>query len=272
MKIFRYVTAMAICGAVLFAGCSPTSRPLTKNESLLPEIDVVQVKENSDEALKLAQEAKLDVQTLTTKNTEVDNKLTSLSEEVSSVSIAKIEELENRLSMLIEAFKDQQEQIKALAAAQAMAPGKSAAKKAGAVSTFSPSAAAGVFAATPEYESYQTALRTFNARSYEQAIKQFTEVLNQFPGGAYADNCNYWLGQCFYARADYAQAIAHYQKALAIPNSSKADDAQMQLGICYLKLGQNGLARTELQKLIDRYPASEYVPRAKKYLQTLARQ
>ena len=33
-----------------------------EEKALLPEIDIVQLKENSDEALKLAQEAKLEVQ------------------------------------------------------------------------------------------------------------------------------------------------------------------------------------------------------------------
>ncbi|MDD5676177.1 MAG: hypothetical protein PHC61_18540, partial [Chitinivibrionales bacterium] len=167
MKPIILLVVLTLTGCLLCCGCAgPASQRLAKkSESLLPEIDVVQVKENSDEALKLAQEAKLDVQMLTTKNTEVDNKLISLSDDVSSVSIAKIEELENRLTLLVEAFKDQQEQIKALQTTASVRP--AAAKKGAQASTFSPSAANGVFNATPEYELYQSALRTFNARNYE---------------------------------------------------------------------------------------------------------
>ena len=73
----------------IMIGCAASHQQLTNNEALLPEIDVVQVKEQSDEALKLAQEAKLDVEVVTNKLTETDNRLILLSEEVSSVSIAK---------------------------------------------------------------------------------------------------------------------------------------------------------------------------------------
>ena len=100
---------------ILVIGCA-ASRQQLGNEALLPEIDVIQVKEHSDEALKLAQEAKLDVEVVTNKLTETDNRLILLSEEVSSVSIAKIEELENRLALLIEAYKDLQAQVTALEA------------------------------------------------------------------------------------------------------------------------------------------------------------
>jgi outer membrane protein assembly factor BamD (BamD/ComL family) len=36
--------------------------------------------------------------------------------------------------------------------------------------------------------------------------------------------------------------------------------------MAYMKMGQTALAKSELKTLIDRYPASEYVARAKKYL------
>jgi TolA-binding protein len=49
-------------------------------------------------------------------------------------------------------------------------------------------------------------------------------------------------------------------------NTSKADDAQLKIGLSYLKMGQRGRAKAEFDKLIDRYPGSEYVPRARKYL------
>jgi len=101
---------LVVIGAGLLVGCGSSLKKM-EGETLLPEIDVVQVKEYSEEALKLAQEAKIDVQMINTKISDIDNKLMVLTEEVSSVSLAKIEELENRLSLLIEAFKDLHEQM-----------------------------------------------------------------------------------------------------------------------------------------------------------------
>ncbi|MBD3344538.1 MAG: tol-pal system protein YbgF [Chitinivibrionales bacterium] len=249
----RLFSILQVPVLVALTGCAGSAKNV-QNEMLLPEIDVVQVKENSDEALRLAQEAQLDVEVVNTKLTEIDNKLVLLNEEISSVSIAKIEELENRLSLIIEAVKDLQAQIDAL---EVMPRVKSTRKPKG-PATFSVS--------SPEYAAYQNALHTFNARKYKEARVLFSEVLKQYPRGKYADNCQYWIGECYYALGDYAQAIASFSKVFDHSNSSKADDAQHKLGKCYLKMGQNGMAKSAWKKLIDRYPGSEYVPRAQKSL------
>jgi tol-pal system protein YbgF len=266
MKPFtRPVAFMCLAAAVsFFAGCAGSVKTSkTASQAVLPEIDVIQVKENSEEALKLAQETKLDVDVLSNKSAEIDNKLVGLSEEVSNVSLAKIEEIENRLSLLIEAFKDLQAQVTAIQ----NAPAPKYAKPASAApATFSPSAASSILSNSPEYDLYQNALRTFNSRNYDAALKLFAEVLRQYPQGAYADNCRYWSGECYFAIRDFASAIASFKKVFEHKNSSKADEAQLKIGMSYLKMGQPALAKTELKTLIDRYPASEYVPRAKKYL------
>jgi tol-pal system protein YbgF len=248
----------------LLTGCAGTATTSkTGSEAILPEIDVIQVKENSEEALKLAQETKLDADVLNNKVTEIDNKLVGLSEDASSVSLAKIEEIENRLALLIEAFKDLQAQVTALQNAPSPKYAKAAPS---APATFSPSGASSILSHSPEYDSYQNALRAFNGRNYDTALKLFSEMLRQFPQGSYADNCRYWSGECYYALRDFANAIASFKKVFDYKNSSKADAAQLKIGMSYMKMGQAALAKTELKMLIDRYPASEYVSRAKKYL------
>lgn len=251
----------------LFLGCAGTPKNKQVAETLLPEIDVVQVKENSEEALKIAQETKLDVDVLNNKATELDNKLIALTEDVSSVSVAKIEELENRLTLLVEAFKDLQAQVTALQNAPVQRPAKAPSPPAPA--TFSPASASKVLTTSTEYDTYQNALRVFNARNYDQALKIFSDIIKQYPQGSYTDNCYYWSGECSYAVRDYASAIASFKKVFDIKNSSKADAAQLKIGMCYMKMGQTGLAKTELKTLIDRYPASSYVTRAQKYLSEL---
>ncbi len=251
--------ALLLC----LAGCAGTAKSsrTTAAQAVLPEIDVIQVKENSEEALKLAQETKLDADVLNNKVAELDNKLVGLSEEVSNVSLAKIEEIENRLSLLVEAFKDLQAQVVALQNAPAPRYVKPPA-----AATFSPSSASPILSKSPEYDSYQNALRAFNARNYDAALKLFSEVLKQFPQGTYADNCSYWSGECYYALRDFANAIASFKKVFEFKNSSKSDEAQLKIGMSYMKMGQSALAKSELKMLIDRYPGSEYVSRAKKYL------
>jgi len=270
MRSYRKICAYAALVAALWlTGCAATA-PKQQTDAILPEIDVVQVKENSEEALKVAQETKLDAEVLNNKLTEVDNKLVSLSEDVSSVSTAKIEEIENRLALLVEAFKDLQAQVTALqnapVARAAVAPATSARKG---PATFSPASATTLLGGNSEYEAYQTALRTFNSRNYEQALKLFSDIVKQYPTGSYADNSWYWSGECCYSQGDYAKAVAMFQKVFDFKNSSKADDAELKIGMSYMKMGQIALAKTEFKNLIDRYPASEYVPRAQKFLSEL---
>ncbi|NLE02833.1 MAG: tol-pal system protein YbgF [Fibrobacter sp.] len=251
---------------VCLAGCASSIRQV-ENEALLPEIDVIQVKENSDEALKLAQEAKLDVDVLSTKIMDLDNRVVVLSEEIASVSAAKIDELETRLALLIEAFKDLQAQLKALEARPVQVVSGSK-KGSGPDPTFSPSSAASLIS-SPEYDAYQNALKVYNQRQYGKAIELFNDVVKQFPAGQYGDNSYFWIGESYYAQGDYASAIPAYQKVIMYPHSPKGDDAQLKIALSYLKMGQQGLAKEELKRLLDRYPASEFAPRAKKYLEEI---
>lgn len=256
-----FACGLAISALALCAGCAGTA-PKTQNDAILPEIDVVQVKENSEEALTTAREAKRDIEVINSKLAEIDNRLGSLSGDGSSTSLAKIEEIENRLSLLAEAFKDLQAQVVALQ--NAPAPRVSAR-----VSQTGPAAASplpAVPAGGSENEAYQNALRVFNGRNYEQAQKLFSDIIKQYPAGNYVDNCWYWSGECSYAMLDWPRAISMFQKVFEFANSSKADDAQLKLGMCYMKTGQGALAKAEFRKLIERYPGSEYVPRAQKYL------
>ncbi len=255
--VLRIILPLSV--VVLFAGCAVQTKQLA-NEALLPEIDVVQVKENSDQALKLSQEIKLDVEALNTKLTENDNKLTMLADEVSSVSTAKIEEIENRISLLIEAIKDMQAQIRGL---ETMGLRSSKTTTSAPDPTFSP---AGQIIGSAEIDLYNTGLRAFNSRNYKDAIKIFTNVITKFPSGEYTDNANFWIGESFYSLGEFTSAIKSYEKVLTFKSSSKADDAQFKLGVTYNKMGQQTLAKQELDKLVNRYPASEYVSRAKKLL------
>jgi tol-pal system protein YbgF len=248
----------------ILAGCASTVTQL-ESETLLPEIDVVQVKEYSEEALKLAQEAKIDIQMVNTKLSDVDNKLVVLSEEVASVSLAKIEELENRISLLIEAFKDLHEKMAAIEILPQIRIVKPKNKKSKLPAVFSPSAP-GTMITSSEYDQYQLALRTFDKRTYDKAGILFADLINKYPDGEYTDKAQYWIGECFYAKADYANAIVSFNKVLKYKNTSKADDAQLKLGLSYLRMGKSDLAIDEFKRLINRYPGSEYISRAEKYL------
>ncbi|MFQ5636378.1 MAG: tol-pal system YbgF family protein [bacterium] len=118
-----------------------------------------------------------------------------------------------------------------------------------------------------EYElSYQTALNDVYGRNYRTAITKFRSLLKLSDSANLADNCQYWIGECYYAMKNYETAIAEFEKVFAFENNNKADDAQFMIGMSYLKSGDQSLAQMELSTLLSFYEKSEYATRAERQL------
>lgn len=116
---------------------------------------------------------------------------------------------------------------------------------------------------------YEEGLAAYNARRYKQAIEIFSELLAGDISASLADNCQYWIGESYYGLGNYAQAIAEFEKVFRYPNTNKADAALLKLGITYLKLDDRNSARTQFELLIANHPKSEYIERARQYLNNL---
>lgn len=121
-----------------------------------------------------------------------------------------------------------------------------------------------------EATAYRAALDLYFARQYTAAISAFNDLKARFPGGAYDDNAEYWIGESHYGLGDYAAAQAAFERVLSQhPGSAKSDDAQLKLGYCHLKQGDMRRAGEEFRKLVSLYPSSEYVERARAELSKL---
>jgi len=242
------------------------------NEAILPQIDVIQVKEASDEALRISSAQRREIEALTARVAELERTVTLLSEEISSVSAAKVEEVEIRIALLTEAYKELIAHIRILENERgritppviAPAPAPAAPSNA----TFSP-ATEDLLLSSPEYDLYQSGLRLFNSRNYSGAAKVFADYIAKFGQGRFIDNSWYWIGECNYRQGKMKEAIEAYRTVFTIPNSAKADAAQFKIALSHNKLGATGQARTEFRRLIERYPASDFVERSKKYLAEL---
>jgi len=240
------------------------------NEAILPQIDVIQVKEASDEALRIASAMRREIEALTRRVTELEKTVTLLSEEISSVSAAKIEEVETRLALLTEAYKELFAHIRTLENERLVTarPAPAAAPAPPSRATFSP-ATEDLLLSSPEYDLYQSGLRLFNSKKYSESAKVFADYIAKFPQGRYVDNSWYWTGECNYRLNKMKEAIEAYRNVFTTPNSTKADAAQFKIALSHHKLGATGQARTEFRRLIERYPASEFVERSKKYIAEL---
>jgi len=249
-------------------GCS-ASRPATpEGDVLLPEIDIVTVKENSDEALKLSQEAKLDVEVMNARLTEINNQLLSFSEEMASVSAAKIEELENRVSVLTEEVKNIYRELDSLRT-KVNVPKREKPPAVYSISTFKPGATDALAGLSDEERRYRIAQSYFNNGKFLNAVVAFKEALKAAPNGKYADNSQFWTGEGYFNLKQYAVAITNYKMVFSYAHTDKADDAQMRIALCYMKLGDNNQAVVEFKNLLTQYPQSEYETEARKYINQL---
>jgi tol-pal system protein YbgF len=295
---------LAVAAATAFlAGCASAPKLKTGDPSL-PEIDVLQLKENSDEALKLAQENKLDLQSLESKVRELDSHISSLGDELANLPTARLDELGQQVALMTEQLHSLEERLakgpsvpvkkelatfaptaldsagaggKASASATTAKGDKGAAKPAGKNDTAahaSPSPTAKPAPRKPvatdaEAAIYKKAFDLYYGRDYAGAIGRFEALLKQFPASAYADNCHYWIGECMFAQGNINKAIASFRKVFSFPETEKADDAQLKLGYCYLRLGDRRQAAEEFKKVVSLYPDSEYSERAKEELAKL---
>lgn len=110
---------------------------------------------------------------------------------------------------------------------------------------------------------YEEALATYRRGDYVEAEKQFEELLSRGVSPDLVGNCHYWIGQSFYDRKKYQEAIPHFQTVVDLTTSKKKPDAYLMLGNCYFSLGNSAAAKEAYNRLITTYPMSPYVKKAK---------
>ena len=113
---------------------------------------------------------------------------------------------------------------------------------------------------------YEQALNAYYDRQYDEAMGKFRQVMDLEPEGEWADNAQYWIGECYYGLRDDAAAIEAFHKVFRFSKTEKDDDAQFMLGQCYMNLSNYENALIELNRLKIDYPESEYIGRAEAYI------
>ncbi len=107
-------------------------------------------------------------------------------------------------------------------------------------------------------EIYQQGLDDFNASKYDAAEKQFDLVLKDYPKDMLAGNAQYWLGEVYYARAEYERAAVAFGKSYKnYKDGNKGADSIYKLGLTMQKLGKNAEACAAYLNLPNEFPKAE---------------
>lgn len=113
-------------------------------------------------------------------------------------------------------------------------------------------------AAGDERTAYNVAFDRLKAGEYADAAQLFTSFLQLYPGGVYAPNALYWLGESYYVTQNYALAADQFRALLAqYPTHDKASGALLKLGLCDYGLGRLPEAERILGEVIARYPGTD---------------
>jgi tol-pal system protein YbgF len=117
---------------------------------------------------------------------------------------------------------------------------------------------------------YRSAYQDLTQGRHEQAERGFREFLRRYPHHDYADNAQYWLGECFYDRRRFNEAAAEFRAVVArYPSGNKAPDAMVKLGFCLIALGETTKAKELLSQVPASYPRTDAARLAERRLAEL---
>ena len=110
-----------------------------------------------------------------------------------------------------------------------------------------------------EGDAYRAAYALVRGQEFDQAVQAFSTFLQNFPGGRYAPNAHYWLGE-LYLVIDPADPEAARQSFMLLlneyPENSKVPDALYKLGRVHFIKGNSVRSREYLDRVIREYPDS----------------
>lgn len=116
---------------------------------------------------------------------------------------------------------------------------------------------------------YQDALDDYYTRRYDSAIGKFVALLGRNDNHSLADNCQYWIGESYFAKGDFYQAAAEFHKVYTFTDGNKQDDAQLMIALSFMKAGEPDLARQELSELMTYSKNQAAIKRAERYIRQL---
>ena len=109
-----------------------------------------------------------------------------------------------------------------------------------------------------EREAYDVAFTALRTGEYAEAARLFQSFLGQYPGGAYAPNALYWLGESYYVTQNYELALDQFEALLQrYPTHDKAAGAMLKVGLSQQGLQQLDAAERTFVEVAERYPGTD---------------
>jgi tol-pal system protein YbgF len=121
-----------------------------------------------------------------------------------------------------------------------------------------------------EQISYLAAYELIKNKRYDDALGSMNTFVQKYPRGGYTSNAQYWLGELYLVKKDYAKAIEHFDVVLKqFPTSSKSAASMLKVGYAYAEMGNKPEAQKYLQQVVRAYPNTPTAQLANSKLRTI---
>ena len=105
---------------------------------------------------------------------------------------------------------------------------------------------------------YYAAYSDYIKENFDLAIEGFRQFIRSFPESGLADNSLYWIGECYYAKKKYQDAINTFNELLVkYKDGDKAPASILKKGYALLEMGRQSEGIAILKELMSRFPLSE---------------
>lgn len=121
-----------------------------------------------------------------------------------------------------------------------------------------------------EQKIYQTAYQLIKEKKFSDAAETLQGMLKKYPGGQFAANAHYWLGELYGVMGQNDQALREFTTVIKqFQESSRVPDAEFKLGLIYSTQSRWADAKSAFKRVVNKYPNSTSARLAKEQLKEL---
>jgi len=195
----------------------------------------------------------------------VGQKLDQMAEDFRAVRESVLD-MNTRMGKLDAKMADLQNLVSTMGRPQAPPPGPTGDLGTGTTTQVPTGPPAGMQAGT----TYTNAFRDYKTGKYDLALQEFSDYLKYFPKTDFAPNAQFYLGDIYYRKGDYENAVPAFDALLEqYSENAKTADAHYMKGLSLRKMEKRDAAAKEFREVITKYPDSDLVANAKEQLKLM---
>jgi len=117
---------------------------------------------------------------------------------------------------------------------------------------------------------YANAMRDKDGGNYDIAQQEYMDYLKFYSASEMAPNAQYYVGEIYYTRKDYENALQAFDAVLErFPDNNKTLDAMYMKGRTLFQMGERTKAANEFRAVYNRSPRSDLAAKAKAQLASM---